>query len=113
MTEPLKGVSSIKNLANCNLDETYGLDCAVVKFLEERFAWTNESNRVNFCSYESLGQEENTEYARVSCQEFYVQNEQTICPDSPSRETCFLSKDPERKECKEQCSIEKRSPYLA
>lgn len=108
-----KGVSSINNLANCDLDERYGLDCAVVKFLEEHLAWTTEAKGVDFCSYESLDQVDNTQYVQAYCQEFYVQAEKIICPDRSSREACFASKDTQRKECKEQCRIEKTSPYLA
>lgn len=105
------GRSSIKEISDCDLDK-YKLDCNMVKFLEETVAWTTEPNGVDFCAYETLATQGNTYFLQVFCEEFYPQDEKFICPDEQTKEDCFLSKTPDQKECREECEVQKVSPYL-
>ncbi len=105
------GTSSIPNLKDCNLTE-YGLDCAMVKFLEENLAWTTEEGGIDFCAYKLLGKKDSSSYLQVMCSEFYVQDRETVCPDLESREECFVTKDIEKKVCQEKCEINEVNPYL-
>ena len=105
------GTSSIKDLSKCDLSE-YGMSCELVKFLEENFAWTISENGVDFCSYELLGKEDEYTYLKVLCEEFYLQDKKIVCPDSNSREECFIAKYEEKKVCKEKCETKNVDPYL-
>ena len=66
-------------------------DDKITEFLEENLAWTNNQDGKTFCSYELLGKEEGEMYLWALCQEFYIANQQIICPDQETKETCFLS----------------------
>ena len=106
-----RGLSSIKDPENCDL-EKYGLDCAKTKFLEENLAWQAQPNGIDFCAYETLAVQDNNSYLLAFCEEFYLQDEKIICPDKESKQICFLSKDPDMKECREQCEFLETEPYL-
>lgn len=105
------GTSSIQNLAECDL-ANFGMTCDLVKLLEENLAWTVYKNGVDFCAYESLNKEGTPLYLQVLCQEFYLQDQEIVCPDRDSREECFITKDENRTVCQEKCEIKEVTPYL-
>jgi len=54
--------------------EAYGMDCRIVKYLEENIAFTSRGG-TPFCSYEQLGPEkEGVLYLYVLCEELYVRD---------------------------------------
>jgi len=85
----------------------------ILNFLEKKLAWINEDDGVAFCAYEKLGEQNSEIYLSAFCQEYYVRDEEIICPDNKSKELCFITKDPNKKECKEKCKYNKIKPYLA
>ncbi|MCK9393427.1 MAG: hypothetical protein WCX30_01195 [Candidatus Paceibacterota bacterium] len=95
VTIPTKGKSTLV-LDNCDL-QNYGLDCKITKFLEENLAWTNNSEGMDFCSYDMLGEIGDNIYLVALCQEFYVSREEMVCPDENTLNKCFVSKD--KSEC--------------
>ncbi len=84
----------------------------MTKFLEETVAWTTRSNARNFCAYDILDTQDSAVYLQVFCEEFYPQDEKILCPDEASRKHCFMSKDDNKEACRQQCDIQKVSPYL-
>jgi len=105
----ITAVSSIKSTENCDLSE-HGLDCDIVKGLEENLASAYRPSGVDFCSYEILDVQGNDYYLQALCEEYYPQNKKIICPDEESTKACFGD---EKQECKGLCDIQEIEPYLA